>query len=382
MSSSAVASTRDASLTANLMLLSTSLMGWAGEKVDKSVVTPCANMISGSIANPYVLSSKIWDTLKEATPQRARDVSRLISLAISNSALILSSDNTIEWSQSTKALRDHTLAMAATPQGQILVQDCIATVAKTSQALNTPETKAATKQFTKAIQSWIQMLATPQGMQVIDDFGNWASYLTDIAASPESTIFLLEVATNLCHVLTSDNAVDIPRDQVTKHLEETMLEKFGMDASMFEQNEKEIIPEAPEEDEEVEELGTDEDTDFNDTDSVISVAFSGVDKDTKAKEKEVKEEIIPKWDSEPTHATIRQRHAKRKMNQAIRTVPRRNTRASALLSTLRKLRRKPEPKPVTSALDDFACRVLSIIVVVFAGFAALIILLAMVRLLL
>ncbi|KDO23263.1 hypothetical protein SPRG_11193 [Saprolegnia parasitica CBS 223.65] len=312
---------RDASsLKGNLMILSYGLMEWAGQKVDATVVTPCAQMISGSIVNPYVLSGKIWDTLKENTPQRARDVSRLLSLAISNSALILGSDNSTEWSASTKALRDHTLAMAATPEGQAVVQDCVATVAKTCQALNTPETKAATKQLASAVQSWIQMLATPEGLQVIDGFGDWCNHLTDVAASPESTIFLLEVATNLCHVLSSDSTRERPRDQVTKELEELMLSKFNMSGTPAATDETPHDDSTEDDDQADDDAAlSDNETDMADTDSVtsrFSVAFSGDgDEDESAPPAETP---MPTYTSDATHATIRQRHVRRLTNQAIR----------------------------------------------------------------
>ncbi|OQR86090.1 hypothetical protein ACHHYP_10968 [Achlya hypogyna] len=379
-----VSTARDsASLPSNLMVLSYALMEWAGQKVDATVVTPCAQMISGSIANPYVLSAKIWETLKENTPQRARDVSRLLSLAISNSAHVLSNDNSIEWSQSTKALRDRTLAMAATPEGQAVVQDCVATVAKTCQALNTPETKAATKQLTTALQSWIQMLATPEGLQVIDGLGDWCNHLTDVAASPESSIFLLEVATNLCHVLSSESSRELPRDQITKELEETMLQKFGMDTLLEPEDELKAMTK---EDTDVpsEASWSDDETDVADTDSVtsrFSIAFSG-DGDDLEETTTNTETLMPKWTSESTHATIRQRHVRRLTNQAIRNVPRRGARTAAFAATLRAHRRKPVVQAGPSPLDEFACRVLSVIFVIFVAIAGLIILIAMAKMLL
>ncbi|EQC29771.1 hypothetical protein SDRG_12542 [Saprolegnia diclina VS20] len=384
---------RDASsLKGNLMILSYGLMEWAGQKVDATVVTPCAQMISGSIANPYVLSGKIWDTLKENTPQRARDVSRLLSLAISNSALVLGSDNSVEWSASTRALRDHTLAMAATPEGQAVVQDCVATVAKTCQALNTPETKAATKQLASAVQSWIQMLATPEGLKVIDGFGDWCNHLTDVAASPESTIFLLEVATNLCHVLSSDSTRERPRDQVTKELEELMLSKFNMSATPAtaatdEAPREDAAEDAAEDDDHADDDAalSDNETDMADTDSVtsrFSIAFSGDGDEDDENDEAPAETPMPKYTSDATHATIRQRHVRRLTNQAIRNVPRRSARSLALATTLRAHRRKPTVAAPISPLDDLACRALSIVFVIFVALAALIVLLAMVRLLL
>ncbi|KAG9399816.1 hypothetical protein AC1031_011238 [Aphanomyces cochlioides] len=73
------------------------------------------------------------------------------------------------------------------------------------EAIGTPEAKAVMLQASSTLKSYIHMLATPEGQQVMDDLGSWVSNCADVASSPETTIFLFEVATNLCQVFIDPN---------------------------------------------------------------------------------------------------------------------------------------------------------------------------------
>jgi hypothetical protein len=117
------------------------------------VVVLGATLLSDSIMNPYILSSRIWDSLKRLTPQRARDVSRLLGITLSNAAQIFSNDRSTAWAHATKVKclfyiyisfylmaththlhtqrwGDHAIQAAVTPQGQTVVQESVATIAK------------------------------------------------------------------------------------------------------------------------------------------------------------------------------------------------------------------------------------------------------------
>lgn len=65
---------------------------WATNKVDEKVVSPVTNRLVTSVANPYVMSYLIWDRIKKMTPQRARDMTRLISTAIANAVSVLGAE--------------------------------------------------------------------------------------------------------------------------------------------------------------------------------------------------------------------------------------------------------------------------------------------------
>lgn len=89
-------------------------------------------------------------------------------------------------------------------QGREVLLNTVATASKVAQALNTPETKAATSQVFETLQSVIDFFASEPGRKVISTAGECLNQLCDVAASPESSIFLAEVATNVCHALDAE----------------------------------------------------------------------------------------------------------------------------------------------------------------------------------
>lgn len=93
---------------------------------------------------------------------------------------------------------------AVSRQGRDVLLNTVATASKVAQALNTPETKVATTQVFEALQSLIDFFASEPGRQVIATMGDTVNQLCDVAASPESSIFLAEIATNIYHALDAE----------------------------------------------------------------------------------------------------------------------------------------------------------------------------------
>lgn len=93
---------------------------------------------------------------------------------------------------------------AVSRQGRDVILNTVATASKVAQALNTPETKVATTQVFEALQSLIDFFASEPGRKVIATAGECVTQLCEVAASPESSIFLAEVATNICHSLEAE----------------------------------------------------------------------------------------------------------------------------------------------------------------------------------
>ncbi|TMW58563.1 hypothetical protein Poli38472_010122 [Pythium oligandrum] len=173
-------------------------------KVDERVVTPLGNRLANSVANPYVLSYFIWERIKRMTPQRARDLTRLLSIAIANAVGVLGAEQAKDLAQSGKRLQDEVLAATVTPQGREVVLNSVATASKVAQALNTPETKVAIQQVFETMQSVVDFFASTNGRKVIATAGECVNKLFEVAASPESSVFLAEVATNVCHALEAE----------------------------------------------------------------------------------------------------------------------------------------------------------------------------------
>ncbi|RLN97331.1 hypothetical protein BBJ28_00003434, partial [Nothophytophthora sp. Chile5] len=120
---------------------------WATSKVDETVVGPVASHLASSVANPAVLSFLLWDRLKTMTPQRARDLTRLLATAFSNAVGVFGAERGQALGASTRQLQDEFVRAASSRGGRDVVMNGVATVAKVAQALNTPETKAATQQL-------------------------------------------------------------------------------------------------------------------------------------------------------------------------------------------------------------------------------------------
>lgn len=93
------------------------------------------------------------------------------------------------------------MSAAVSRQGREVILNSVATASKVAQALNTPETKIATTQVFETLQSLIDFFASETGRKVIATAGECLNQVCEVAASPESSIFLAEIATNICHAM-------------------------------------------------------------------------------------------------------------------------------------------------------------------------------------
>ncbi|CAH0482034.1 unnamed protein product [Peronospora belbahrii] len=172
--------------------------------MDASVVNPVATRLAGSVANPTVLSFILWKRLKTLTPQRTRDFMRLLTTALANALDVFRAERGHELRSKSKQLQKDFVYAASTRNGRDVVLNSVATVAKIAQALNTPETKAATEQLFQTLQSVVDFFASDDGRRIISSTGKCLTSVTEMTASPEASIFLAELATNLLHTLESE----------------------------------------------------------------------------------------------------------------------------------------------------------------------------------
>lgn len=177
---------------------------WATNKVDESVVNPVATRLAGSVVNPAVLSFLLWDRLKMLTPQRARDLTRLFATALSNAFSVFGAHCGQQLGLTSKRLRDEFVQAASSRSGRDVVLNSVATAAKVAQACNTPESKAATQQIFLTLQSVVDFFASDEGRRIVSSTSECLSSACQLAASPEASIFLTELATNLLHTLESE----------------------------------------------------------------------------------------------------------------------------------------------------------------------------------
>ncbi|CAI5741867.1 unnamed protein product [Peronospora destructor] len=197
------------------------MIGDAVRWMDASIVNPIAERLAGSVANPAVLSFLLWDRLKTLTPQRARDLMRLLSAAVANALGVFSAERGTQLGASSKQLQKDFLRAASSRSGRDVVLNSVATMAKATQALNTPETKAATQQLFQTLQSVVDFFASDDGRRIISSTGQCLTSVTEVAASPEASIFLAELATNILHTLESEEI----RQQSSSTKEEEKVKK-------------------------------------------------------------------------------------------------------------------------------------------------------------
>ncbi|CAK4086712.1 unnamed protein product [Aphanomyces euteiches] len=350
----------ESTMLANFRVLSLAL----AEVVDATLLTPCTEMIADSVINPYVLSAKLWDKLKQCTPQQARDISRLLACAISNSASIATTKASIALATSSNTLRVRAIEVIGTQEGQAFVQDTVASVAKTAHALNTPETRAATKQWLESAKSFFQMMATPEGQAAIDNLGELTSQWAEVAASPETQFFLLDVATNVCQVFmkaTEDRA------EMAAALEETMLEKMDVPEDEANSDDEEDMDENNEEQEFEDELLEQDATDSSET---LSTAFEG-DEVNSSTDEDDDPSNVQVHDLPTLKAELRVRHNNIKRYQSLRMEKQRLRRRRhyvnrvETLSSLGNSAVRPLLEQQTT-LDRWVCTILSIFFLIFA----------------
>lgn len=75
---------------------------WATSKVDENVVSPVTSRLANSVANPFVMSYFLWERIKEMTPQRARDLTRLFSTAVANAVGVFGAEKGQAFKASTQ----------------------------------------------------------------------------------------------------------------------------------------------------------------------------------------------------------------------------------------------------------------------------------------
>ncbi|CEG47591.1 uncharacterized protein PHALS_04742 [Plasmopara halstedii] len=313
-------------------------MLWATNKMDESLINPVATHLAGSVVNPAVLSFLLWDRLKNLTPQRARDLSRLVASAIANALGVLSAQRGQQLRSNTKRLRDEFVQAASSCIGRDVVLNSCAMAAKVAQAVSTPESKAATQQAFLTLQSVVDFFASDDGHRIVSSISECICSACEMAASPEASIFLAELATNLLHTLESEELRrsnsqqkektvkvndrnykdDIKNDRKMdeKHaytydssyrsarIEKEVLLKMGVDSSMLVEIQRVLDVLAAEEEEK--ELRRREEAAY-----VASLLVPKPTEETAVKldhDVQCPTPILPVWHKEPVREALRRRH--------------------------------------------------------------------------
>ena len=120
---------------------------WAGGTVNEVAVAPVVRL-----ASPWALLESTVTKVAALTPQRARDLARVIgNLGINAARLIQTSAGGAVWRSCTRATGSFSMAVSSPAGRQLLVDSAIGYV-KLAEALDTPEAK-------NCIQQWAVIVA-------------------------------------------------------------------------------------------------------------------------------------------------------------------------------------------------------------------------------
>lgn len=128
---------------------------WAGGTVNDVAVAPVMRL-----ANPWGLAGSILTTAKAFTPQRARDLARVVGNGALNAVGLVRSPAGGELLQSSgQAVESFSMAMSS-PAGRQLLVDSATGFVKLAEALDTPEANNAIRQGAVVLARGMDALAS------------------------------------------------------------------------------------------------------------------------------------------------------------------------------------------------------------------------------
>lgn len=127
---------------------------WAGASVNDVAVAPVMRL-----ASPWGLAGTLLTTLKAYTPQRARDLARIVGNGLLNFAGLARTPAGSEVIRSAGHAAGSLSMAVSSPAGRQFAVDYATGFVRVTEALNTPEMKAAIQQGTVVIARGIDLLA-------------------------------------------------------------------------------------------------------------------------------------------------------------------------------------------------------------------------------
>lgn len=127
---------------------------WAGASVNDVAVAPFIRLTS-----PWGLAGSLLTALKAYTPQRARDLSRVMGNVVLNFAGLVRTRAGSKLIRSTGRAAGSLSTAVSSPAGRQLVVDFATGYVKLAEALDTPEFKAAIQQGAVVVARGVDLLA-------------------------------------------------------------------------------------------------------------------------------------------------------------------------------------------------------------------------------
>lgn len=127
---------------------------WAGASVNDVAVAPVMRL-----ASPSALAGSLLTTLKAYTPQRARDLARVVGNVLVNFAGLARTPAGLELLGSAGRAAGSLSKAVSSPAGRQFAVDYASGLVKMAEALNTPEVKAAIQQGAVVMARGMDLLA-------------------------------------------------------------------------------------------------------------------------------------------------------------------------------------------------------------------------------
>ncbi|CAM9375991.1 unnamed protein product, partial [Choristocarpus tenellus] len=150
----------------------------------------------------------LFGTVKGLTPQRARDLARVVGNATFNAAgLTQTPSGRCFMTANGQATRSFASAVSS-PAGRQFVLDYAAGFVKVAEALDTPEAKDAIQQGAVVVARLMDLLSSRHTKIFLQDLTNALCRAVELANSSEATVLIAELTANVVHALEMEHIAE------------------------------------------------------------------------------------------------------------------------------------------------------------------------------
>ncbi|CAM9723329.1 unnamed protein product [Ectocarpus sp. 6 AP-2014] len=184
---------------------------WAGGTVNEVAVAPVIRM-----ASPWGLAGSVLTTVKAFTPQRARDLARVVGNFGLNAAGLVQTLAGVELLRSSGRATGSLSTAVSSPAGRQFLLESATGLVKLAEALDTPEAKNFIQQGAVIAARGMDALASRHTKIFVKDLADVIVRLVEFANSREATILAAEFTVNVEHALEMEHMAGIARRAAAK----------------------------------------------------------------------------------------------------------------------------------------------------------------------
>ncbi|CAM9117465.1 unnamed protein product, partial [Discosporangium mesarthrocarpum] len=176
---------------------------WAGQTVNERAVAPVVRY-----ARPMGWVDAFISTVKGLTPQRARDLARVVGNATFNAAGLTQSKAGMDLLLASRRVMGSFACAGSSPAARQAVLESGALFVKVAKVLAKPEAKDALQQGTLFLASILDVFASRHTKIFLQDAANVLCRAAELAHSPEATVMVAELTANIVHALEMEHLAD------------------------------------------------------------------------------------------------------------------------------------------------------------------------------